>query len=268
MNTFKIAILLIVSHFSLDASEYYSKIEPYKIRNISSNVSGVVLEVKENMLGNKLSKEAFIVIDSTLDKAELKAIDSKLKYTNEILISNGKILQNLSDSLDKKRKNYEKVKEMKIKSSVEKDREFYDLVASENSALATQKEMNTLKNQMTDLEFRKAQLTRNINDKELKAEGFTLYSLDVKVGQVVNKSTPLATVVDTNKALLTIYLNESDFYQLKNLSIYLNNKKTDYKINRVLNIADSKNISKYKAQIIIKAPKLFSKLMKVELRYE
>lgn len=45
-------------------------------------------------------------------------------------------------------------------------------------------------------------------------------------------------------------------------------KKTAYKISRLLNIADSKNISKYMAQIIIESPKLFSKLVKIELKSE
>jgi len=49
-------------------------------------------------------------------------------------------------------------------------------------------------------------------------------------------------------------------------SVYIDGKKTSYKISRLLNIADSKNISKYMAQIIIKSPKIFSKLVKVELK--
>ena len=268
MNLFKIIILFFISLLSLNASEYYSRVEPYEVRKISSDVSGIILSVNEDMLGRKLSKDAFIIIDATLDKEELKAINSKLRYMQDILDTNEKILTNLKDSLEKKRANYERVKGMKIKSSVEKDREFYDLVASENTSLATQKEIDTLHNQMTDLSFRKAQLTRNLSDKVLQAEGFTLYSLDVKVGQVVNKATPLATVVDTSKAILTIYLDENDLKNRDNLSVYIDGKKSNYKLDRVLNIADSKNISKYKAQIIIKAPKLFSKLVKVELRDE
>ena len=155
---------------------------------------------------------------------------------------------------------------MKIKSSVEKDREFYDLIASENSFLATQKELNTLKTQIADLELRKAQLSRSISDKTVKNRGYTLYSLDVKVGQVVNKGTLLATVVDTSKAILTIYLNAEDVEDAKSKVVYINGEKTSYKVDRLLTIADSKNISKYKAQIVIKAPKIFSKLAKIELK--
>ena len=41
---------------------------------------------------------------------------------------------------------------MKIKSSVEKDREFYELIASENSYLSTEKEINNLKKENLNLQ--------------------------------------------------------------------------------------------------------------------
>lgn len=140
------------------------------------------------------------------------------------------------------------------------------MVNSENSYLNTQKEINTLQIQIADLELRKAQLERNISDKTLSADGFILYSIDVRVGEVVNVSTPLAKIADTSKALLTIYLDEEDALDATKKIVLLDGKETDYKISRVLNIADSKNISKYKAQIVIQAPTLFSKLVKIELK--
>jgi multidrug efflux pump subunit AcrA (membrane-fusion protein) len=250
----------------LNANVYYSKVEPYEIQKISSNVLGVVIFADENMIGKKLSKKAYLEIDSQLDRDELKYAQEKLEYLRNTVATNEKMLSNLNDSLQRKRKNYDRVKKMKIKSSVEKDREFYDLVASENSYLATLKEINSLKTQITDLKLRKAQLLRSIKDKKLSADGYTLYSLDVKVGQVVNKGTPLATVVDTNKAILTIYLNAEDVKNAKKDFVYIDGKKTSYRVDRLLDIADSKNISKYKAQIIVDAPELFSKLVKVELK--
>ncbi|MEK6659523.1 MAG: HlyD family secretion protein, partial [Campylobacterota bacterium] len=79
---------------------------------------------------------------------------------------------------------------------------------------------------------------------------------------------PLAKVADDSKALLTIYLDESDVLNAKKSAIYIDGEKTSYQISRLLNIADSKNISKYMAQIVIGTPKLFSKLVKVELKNE
>ncbi|MDF1878990.1 HlyD family efflux transporter periplasmic adaptor subunit [Sulfurimonas sp. SAG-AH-194-C20] len=262
----KLLLIFIVTAISLNANVYYSKIEPYEVRKIASNVSGVVLVAHEGMLGKTLSSSPYLKIDAELDRDELKFTKEKLEYLKKTVILNENIVSNLDTSLEKKRINYERVKRLKIKSSVEKDKEFYDLVSSENSSLSTKKEMNTLKTQISDLELRKKQLQRSINDKSLSAKGFTLYSLEVKVGEVVTKGTPLATVMDTKRAVLTIYLNDEDVLKAKTSVVFIDGKKTKYKIDRLLNIADSKNISKYMAQIIVKAPKIFSKLAKVELK--
>jgi len=262
----KLLPLFMFTVMSLSANVYYSKVEPYEVRKIASNVSGVVLIAHEDMVGETLSKSAYLRIDSKLDKNELKFIKEKLQYLKKTVKLNENIVSNLEVSLEKKRLNYERVKKLKIKSNVEKDKEFYDLVNSENSSLSTLKEINTLRTQVADLEIRKKQLVRSISDKSLSAKGFKLYSLEVKVGEVVSKGTPLATIMDTSRAILTIYLNEEDVLNAKRSVIYINGEKTAYKIDRFLNIADSKNISKYMAQIIIKAPKIFSKLAKVELK--
>ena len=264
----KILTLILLISSALFSKVYYSKVEPYEIRDISSNVSGLVLYADENRVGKKLSSKAYIRIDSILDKAELAAISKKIVFIKGTIKSNEKILENLKESLTKKRDNYKKIESLKIKSRVEKDREFHDLINRENLYLNTQKEINNLKIQVTDSMFREAQLKRSIRDKNLSAKGFVLYSIAVKPGQVVGISTPLAKIADISRAKLTIYLDEVDVDSAKEMSVYINGEKTSYKITRLLSIADTKNISKYMAQIIIDAPKLFSKLVKVELRNE
>jgi multidrug efflux pump subunit AcrA (membrane-fusion protein) len=262
-------LTLLIFMFSLAFSKvYYAKVEPYEIRDISSDVSGLVLYTDEDMIGKVLSNKPYIRIDDKLDSQELGFIKDKLLYLRNSVKSNEQIAVNLEKTLQKKRENYKKIESLKIKSVVEKDKEFYDLIGSENSLLNTQKEIQSLKIQISDLKLRKAQLERSLRDKTLIAKGFILYELLVKPGQVVNVSTPLAKVADTSKAKLTIYIDEEDMGTLKSKVIYIDGKKTDYKISRSLNIADSKNISKYMAQIIIKSPKVFSKLVQVELKDE
>ena len=262
----KIITIFLFTCITLFGRVYYAKVEPYEFRNISSNVSGLVVYADESLIGKKLGKKPYIVIDDELDSKEIRFIDKKVKYLHKILEVNEKTLANLLSSLQKKRDNYEKVVGLKFKSAVEKDKEYYDLIATENMTLSTQKEIENLKIQITDLKLRKIQLQRSIKDKHLKADGFVLYDLMVRAGQVVGISTPLAKVADVSKAKLTIYLDDEDVLDAKNKVVYIDAKKTDYKISRILNIADSKNISKYMAQIIIKSPKLFSKLVKVELK--
>ena len=262
----KFILLILLTYSTLFCKVYYSKIEPYEIRDISSNVTGVVEFVDENMIGKRLSKVAYIKIDNLLNTKELQSVTQKIIFIKETLSVNQKILKNINNSLQRKRENYKQIENLKIKSRIEKDREFYDLINSENSYLNTQKELNNLKIQLADLELRQLQLQRTISDKTFIANGFILYSIDVKIGQVVNIATHLAQIADTSKALITIYLDDNDVLDAKSKTIYINGKKTEYKVNRLLKIADSKNISKYKAQIIIKSPKLFSQLVKIEFK--
>ncbi|MBU1658867.1 HlyD family efflux transporter periplasmic adaptor subunit [bacterium] len=264
----KILLALFFMYTLSFSKVYYAKVEPYELRNIASNVSGLVLFTDENSIGKILTSDSYIRIDSELDNKELEFAKDKLEYLSNILISNESILNNLKASLSKKKENYKKIESLQIKSVVEKDKEFHDLIASENQFLNTQKEIQNLKVQIVDLKLRIAQLQRSISDKNLNAKDFVLYEISVKVGQVVGVATPLAKVADTSSAILTVYLDEEDVKNAKQKVIYLDEEKTSYKVSRLLNIADSKNISKYMAQIIIKSPKLFSKLVKVELRDE
>ena len=140
------------------------------------------------------------------------------------------------------------------------------MAESENIYLNTKKEINIIQTQISDLKLRKSQLKRSIKDKNLQGKGLTLYSLDVKVGQVVTRSLKLATLVDTSKAILTIYLDKENVEFAKNSVIFIDDVETTYKVSRISYLADSINISKYKAQIIIKAPKIFSQLVKIEFR--
>jgi hypothetical protein len=260
-------LMLLLSLCSLGfGKEYYAKVEPYEIRDISSNVSGVVVYADEALVGKTLTSLAYVKIDSEIDEKELKSTKLKLLSIKNIVEINEAIITNLDDSLVKKRENYKKIETLKFKSLVEKDKEFYELISSENLYLNTRKEIQNLKNQIIDLEFRISLLQKSIADKNLSAKNFILYEMLVRPGKVVNIGTPLAKIADISKAKLTIYIDEQDLQNIQNLNVYIDGEKTSYKISRVLKIADGKNISKYMAQIIIKSPKIFSKLVKVDLK--
>ena len=260
-------LLLVLSSFVF-GEVYYAKVVPYAFYNVTSNVTGRVEKVNENLLGKVLYNNIYIKIDNKIDKDEFYAIKQKIIDLNETLSFSKKILLNLKEMCKRKRANYKKIEAMKIKSRIEKDREFYNLVASENNYFATQKEINSLKMQITDSIVKEKRLEKTLNDKRLQANTLMLYSIEVKEGQFVNKGTPLAKLADISKALLTIYVNENDIDNIQNKIVYINEKKTDYKVNRFVKVADNINLSKYKAQIIIKAPKIFSQLVKVELKEE
>ena len=262
----KFFLLFLLSSLSLLAKEYYSKVEPYEIFNISSNVSGQVTFADENREGKVLGTKAYIKIDDKLDRIELNNVKKKIVLLKNTLKLNKEMQKNYEEILVKKQKNYDNIKKLKTKSVIEKDRELFDLISTQNTLLSTAKEVDNLRVQINDLNLRSEQLKKSIADKSLSAKGHVLYTLNVKKGQVVNPGMLLSQVADISKAKLTIYLNAKDMREAKSKMLYLNGEKTEYKISRLWEIADSVHLSSYKAEIIIKAPKYFSELMKVELK--
>ncbi len=262
----KIVALFLLSGVALFAKEYYAKVEPYEILTIASNVSGQVTFADEKKEGKRLDKKAYIKIDDKLDRIELNNVDKKIALLKNTLKLNEAMQKNYDEILVKKEKNYDNIKGLKTKSVIEKDREFYDLIATQNSSITTAKEVDSLKVQINDLNLRSEQLRKSIADKSLSADGYVLYAMSVKEGQVVSPGMELAKVADVSRAKLTVYLNAADMKDAKEKTIYLNGQATAYKIDRLWEIADTTHLSSYKAEIIIKAPKYFSELMKVELK--
>jgi hypothetical protein len=89
----------------------------------------------------------------------------------------------------------------------------------------------------------------------------------VRTGDYVNPGTPLAAVYDISKAKLVLFLEPEELNKVKERTVYIDGKKTAYKVNKVWNVADEKFISSYRAEIYLPAPKeKFSQLLKVELK--
>ncbi len=251
---------------SAGASEYYSKAEPYGFYTLQANVSGLVVMADEKMEGKKLGSENFIVLDDELNKKELSSLLQKKNNLKKSLELNKKVSKNLSLIIQKKNTNYERIKDLPIKSNVEKDKEFFDLSSTQNQELSTLEKIETIYSQLQDTEFRIQQLKRFIKDKHISAQGMVLYKLHVKKGQVVTNGMNLAEVADISKAKLTIFLNPDEIKGAEKKVIYLNGKETSYAIDKIWSLSDSEHISSYKTQILIEAPKQFSQLYKIEFK--
>lgn len=264
----KLLVSLCLPLFSLVAGEYYAKVEPYEIRTVASNVSGVVLFADEKEEGKRLSKAPYIRIDDALDRVELEKTRAKIALLQNAIELNGEMAANYERIIEKKAYNYERVQGLKMRSQVEKDREFYDYVATQNQLLALRKESENMKVQINDLQMRRSQLERTIADKSFHAPGYVLYALLVKEEQVVTPGTPLAQIADVSRARLTLYLNGEDRERAAGQTVYLDGVKSPYRVERLWNITDAKQLSSYRAEIIIDAPEQFSRLVKVELRDE
>jgi hypothetical protein len=88
----------------------------------------------------------------------------------------------------------------------------------------------------------------------------------VEKDDYVNPGTLLYEAKDLSKGKLEIYVPIGDVEAIKTKTIYIDGEKTDLKINKIYDVADSKHISSYKCEIIINNPKTFSRLVKIEFK--
>ena len=264
----KLCFVILLLSLPLLAKEYYAKVEPYEIRTVASNVSGIVVSADETLEGKRLGTAPFLRIDDEIDRVDLEKTRTKIVLLRRAVTHDKAMAENYERIIAKKTENYEKVAALKMRSQVEKDREFYDLLGTENQLMTIRKEMENLEVQINDLQLHERRLERSISDKSPAAPGLMLYELMVKEGEVVAPGTPLARLADVSRARLTLYLTGEDREGVETRRVYIDGQPTEYVIDRLWNVADSKQLSSYRAEIVIAAPKRFSQLVKVEFRDE
>ncbi len=262
----KILVFLVISLNLVLAEVYYSRVEPFEKYSIKASASG---EITFSNLGieGKFSKNKLIVqMDDRVNKIDLKNSRDKLSILNENLKVLNEEIKNLGEMVRIKEDNYKKTKKLKTKSKIEKDLSLYDLLSSKNSLLQTKEKLLNIKSQKEDVSYKIESLKDTIEKKSIYAKDLYIYKLNVKRGDFVNLGTPIFEAQDISKAKLTFFISKDDLESIKNKKVYLDSKESKFKIDKIYRVADSEFISSYKAEIYIPAPKLFSKLVKIELK--
>lgn len=232
-------LLLICVPLLLLAKVHYAKVEPYNSVVLKSAVSSLVMNVDLESEGKMVENKRVIYLDDRLDKINLKR-------SNENLLI-------LRETLKRQEAYFQRINKLKTVSTAQKDDAFYSFASA--------------KTQYLDMQYQIAQLEDSIEKKSIVPYHMYLYEIMVRKGDYVTPGSPLARVVDTNRAKLVLFLEPSELEQIEKKVVYLDDKKTEYKVDKVWKVADEKFISSYRAEIYIPAPEMsFSELVKVELK--
>ncbi len=223
---------------SLFAYEFYAKLEPVNSYAIKSSVSGKVLFVNDEIEGKEANNSKIIEIDSYVDRIDLKQSKIKLKA--------------ISEMLEIEEKNYNRMLKVSSKSGFEKDSQKLKAI--------------NYRTTKADIEVKIANLEDSIKNKLLKEKNRYIYNIAVEEGDYVNPGTLLYEAKDLSKGKLEIYVPIDDIETIKSKDIYIDGKKSDLKLNKIYEVADSKHISSYKVEIVIPSPKVFSRLVKIEFK--
>lgn len=232
-------LLLLLSPLLLFAKVHYAKVEPYESVILKSAVSALVMDVDLDAEGSVVDQKRVIYLDDRLDKINLQTSKENLLI--------------IQDTLQRQESYFQRIDKLKTTSTAQKDNAFYSFASS--------------KTQYLDMKYKIAQLEDSISKKSIILDNQYLYKLMVRKGDFVNPGTALAEVQDATKAKLVLFLEPEELANIDEKNVYLNGKKTDYKVNKVWKVADEKFISSYRAEIYMPAPSgAFSKLMKVEIK--
>ena len=234
----KIFWLFILTITSIFANEYYAKLEPVESYQVKSAVSGKVVFSNTKIEGMKANNSTIIELDSAVNKIELEQSINKLKFINQML----KIEQN----------NYDRLTQVSSKSAFEKDTQKLKVINLESSK--------------ADMIIKIESLKDTISNKKLVEKSNYIYNIAVKEGDYVNTGTLLYEAKDLSKGKLEIYVPIAQVDEIRKKDIYLDGIKSDIKISKIYNVADSVNISSYKVELIVNDVKTFSRLVKIEFR--
>jgi multidrug resistance efflux pump len=252
---------------ALFATEYYSKAEPKELFRIKSAINGEVVFVDVKQEGTESAGDIVIKIDDKIDRADLKASKQKLKY----LLSNISLMR---QSLENSKKvaningdNYNRVKNLSSYSKIQKDAKLLSMINSQNSLISLKTSLENLKTQKEDLKLKIKSLEDKIEKKNISVKkGDYIYKIYPRERDYLNPGSALMETYDISAARLVIYLSSDELEGVENKKIYLDNKETNYKIDKIWKVTDSVNISSYRVEIVIDKPKQFSKLVKIEFK--
>jgi len=262
----KISLLLLTPLF-LCAKVHYAKVEPYESVVMKSAVSGLVMEVDLEAEGTMVTLKRVVHLDDKLDIVNLKNSKKSIEFLEEMLQINKKIATGLKESMIRQESYYHRLSRLSTASKTQKDSAYSSFTSSKTQYLSTKEKIISLEKQILDMQYKVAQLEDMIAKKSIVLQNKYLYQLLVREGEFVAPGSPLAKVDDASRAKLVLFLEPDELKDIEQKTIYLNDKRTDYKVDKIWKIADEKFISSYRAEIVIPAPKgSFSELLKVEIK--
>ena len=259
--------LLLLIPVLVTAKIHYAKVEPYESVTLKALVSGLVLDVDLQAEGRMVEGKRVIHLDDRLDKVNLEDTRHSVVLLEEMLKINEEIALSLAETVKRQKGYFERISKLSTASKTQKDTAYSAFSSAKTQYLGTKEKIISLKKQILDMQYRVSQLEDTIEKKSLVLSGKYLYKLMVREGDYVSPGTPLARVDDAKRAKLVLYLEPEELQNIEQKTVYLNGKKTAYRVDKVWRIADEKFISSYRAEIYIPAPQgHFSELMKVELK--
>ncbi len=229
---------------------YEAKVEPFDIYKIKASVGGKVIKANKNLEAENVQNTEIVKIDDRQNLIDLKNLQAQIKILKEEIV-------NQSTVVKRKKSVYEKYKNLKTKSRLEKDLKFYDYINAQNQLLNLNSQLNT---DIAGIE----KLKDTINKKHVKADGY-IYKIYVNRGDYATPGMLIADIYDISKQKLTIYVPVNEAGDLKNKKVYINSKQGKFKIYKIWSVPDTRYVTSFKVDLVGNGLK-FGNIVNVELK--
>ena len=239
----KILAFTLLSFTSLLAKEYMAQIKPYEMYEIKSQTSGVVKFVNKDLESKYIkNQELLIKIDTKDEEIELAKQKSSYEIQKEIV----------------------KIKEQNYKAKNRiKQLSLYDKNTEKLSFLESKKELTTTAQTIKKLQ-------NDLNKKTFDVQNRYVDTIFVQKDEYINIGDKLFNAYNISKLKITLFLSKNEIDTLNSKTLYINNKKSDFKVYKVHKIKDENKISRYKVVFTKinenKNNYFFDKVVKAELK--
>ena len=259
--------LLYLSPLLIFAKVHYAKVEPYNSVVLKSAVSGLVVDVDLDAEGTMVTGKRVIHIDDTLDKVNLSDTKQSIVFLEQMLGINQEIASSLAGTVKRQEGYFHRISKLSTASKTQKDNAYSTFTSAKTQYLTIKEKIVSLNKQILDMKYKVSQLEDTLVKKSIIPGNRYLYKLMVRKGDFVAPGASLAQVQDASRAKLVLFLEPEELKNIETKIVFINEKRTSYKVGKVWKVADDKFISSYRAEIYIPAPENeFSKLVKVEIK--
>lgn len=239
----KILTFALLSFTTLFAKEYMAQIKAYEMYEIKSQTSGVIKTINKNLESKYIKdKKILIKIDSKDEEIELEKNRVSYEIQKEIV----KI----------KEQNYKAKKRISQLSQYDKNNE-------KLSFLEAKKELTTIIQTIKKLQNEISKKTFNISNRYVD-------TIFVDKDEYVNVGDKLYYSYDISKLKISLFLSQEEIKNIDSKTLYIENKKSNFKVDKIHKIKDENKISRYKVEFIKDNTEeenyFFDKVVKVEIK--
>lgn len=256
---------LLLGAVLLHADVHSVKLEPLQIYHLKAAVAAQVVAADDGLEGKRVQERVVVRLDDRVDRASLAQLEKKKRALERLVALTKSNIVDQAKLVAIKRRDYESIKDLRSKSVFEKNARLAAYLGAKATLAAQKEKLQNLLIQSADIADAIAKLKDRIAKENPPISGYVL-RVHVRKGDFVNPGSPLVDFADISKARGVLYLSREEVEKLPHARFFIDGKEVQNPIVKLLRTTDENYISQYRAEIVVDAPKLFGKIIKLEIR--